>query len=137
MNERVTSRTRLAEKESEVRDLNHRLNALVSSFKTPYSCILIAGQNEELTKSREAAAVAQANQSHLQTRTDDLNKQLQRALEKLAVFERRPGTVGITAVDMGGSEEENLRAQVAELRQAILSLSPKTLAELVLGTALN
>ena len=73
-------------------------------------------QTEESTKSREATAVAQANQTHLQARADDLNKQLQRALEKLAVFERRPGTIGIVPTMTNGSEEENLRAQLAELR---------------------
>ncbi|CAG7846542.1 Protein MLP1 homolog {ECO:0000303/PubMed:21784248} [Serendipita indica DSM 11827] len=99
MTDRAAARSRLNEKEAEIRDLSHRLSQLT----------------EESTKSREAAAVAQANQSHLQARADDLNKQLQRALEKLAVFERRPGTIGIVPAMTSGSEEENLRAQLAEL----------------------
>jgi len=47
---------------------------------------------------------------------------LHRALEKLAVFERRPGTVGLIST-AGASEEENLRSQVAELRFVVVLLS--------------
>jgi len=122
MNDRAAARTRIAEKEAEVRDLNHRLTQFVSSYglfyKLSYSSII---QREEATKSREAVAVAQATQSHLQSRADDLNKQLQRALEKLAVFERRPGTIGLMSADTGGTEAENLRAEVAELRYEVFT----------------
>jgi Subunit 17 of Mediator complex len=37
------------------------------------------------------------------------------------VFERRPGTIGLMSVDTGGTEEENLRAQVAELRCVVFT----------------
>ncbi|KAG8826812.1 hypothetical protein FRC19_007380 [Serendipita sp. 401] len=106
MNDRATARTRMAEKEAEIRDLNHRLSQL----------------SEETVKSREATAVAQANQTHLQTRSDDLNKQLQRALEKLAVFERRPGSIGLVAAAPGETDEETLRAQIAELSAELKSV---------------
>ncbi|PVG00260.1 hypothetical protein CPB86DRAFT_844315 [Serendipita vermifera] len=106
MSDRASSRSRLMEKEVELRDLNHRMNQL----------------NEDLTKSREAAAVAQANQSHLQARSDDLSRQLQLAMEKLAVYERRPGTVGVISAVTGETEVETLRAQVAELSAELKSV---------------
>ncbi|KAG8824295.1 hypothetical protein FRC17_009133 [Serendipita sp. 399] len=106
MNDRAAARTRVAEREAEIRDLTHRLTQL----------------NEEVIKSREAAAVAQANQTHLQTRADDLSKQLHRSLEKLAVFERRPGSIGLVTTAAGETDEETLRAQVAELSAELKSV---------------
>lgn len=117
MNERATTRARLNDKEAEVRDLHHRLTQIVGIFLR--SCqgriLRMPLQTDEVTKARESVAVAQANQTHLQTRADDLSKQLQRALEKLAVFERRPGTV-VLSLPTELTEEESLRAQLAELR---------------------
>ena len=73
---------------------------------------------QELSKTREGLIGAETSKKHLEERIADLNKQMQGNEEKLAVYERRPGTVNGTSrnVDNDISREQQLEAEVAELR---------------------
>ena len=81
--------------------------------------LLHISQADDLATTREALATAQTNSSHLKIRADGLTKQLQVAEEKLAVFERKPG-IAAAIPNMAMSEDERLRAQVADLRSVLI-----------------
>jgi hypothetical protein len=125
-NERAITRARLTEKESEIKDISLRLTRTVggksftSLFRpSPFS------QADDLATTREALATAQTSERHLKIRVDGLTKQLQVAEEKLAVFERKPGVAAVIP-NMAISEDERLRAQVADLRSVLVSLRRTT-----------
>lgn len=122
-NERVITRARISEKESEIKDVSLRLartvgrNPSVHLFR--FSPI---PQTDDLATTREALATAQTSESHLKIRVDGLTKQLQVAEEKLGVFERKPGIAAVIP-NLAISEEERLRAQVADLRLVPIPLN--------------
>lgn len=63
---------------------------------------------------------AQTSRKHLEEKVDDLVKQLKGNEEKLAVYERRPGTSGtVQPVDQDASREQQLETEVAELRYLV------------------
>lgn len=119
-NERAITRSRLTEKESEIKDIFLRLTRTVGgqSFGHLYRLSPIS-QTDDLATTREALATAQTSERHLKIRVDSLTKQLQVAEERLAVFERKPGVAGVIP-NMAMSEEERLRAQVADLRLVLM-----------------
>lgn len=124
-NDRAITRAKLTEKESEIKESSLRLiravgrNPLVIYLDSPIP------QMGDLATTREALATAQTSESHLKVRVEGLTKQLQVAEEKLAVFERKPGLAGVMP-NLAISEEERLRAQVADLRLVSMLLSKVT-----------
>jgi nucleoprotein TPR len=79
-------------------------------------------QVQELAKTREALVGAETSNKHLDERIEELTRRLQGNQEKLAVYERRPGTTGVAMqVDLELSHEQQLEAEVAELRSVSLS----------------
>ncbi|KAF8340345.1 uncharacterized protein EI90DRAFT_3035253 [Cantharellus anzutake] len=98
------SRRTLLQKDLELGDLHSRVESLTNN----------------LFKSKEGLSIAETSRGHLQTRVDDLLRQLQGASSKLSVYERHPGAhddVPPSARDL--SEEEQLRAEVADLSAAL------------------
>ncbi|KAI0310134.1 TPR/MLP1/MLP2-like protein-domain-containing protein [Amylostereum chailletii] len=76
---------------------------------------------ETLSSTREALVKAETSQNHLEERVESLSRQLQGNEEKLAVYERRGTTVGVTHT-VGGddmSKEQQFEAEVAELRSSL------------------
>ncbi|KAG8925621.1 hypothetical protein FRC02_009537 [Tulasnella sp. 418] len=70
----------------------------------------------ELSATREKLVVAQANETHHQTRIEDLIRQLEGNSEKLAVYERRPeGAAG----EGSAFTVDQLEKEVADLRAAL------------------
>lgn len=71
---------------------------------------------------------AETGQRHLQQRSDDLSRQLEATLEKLSVYERRPGAVANDVGQSleGRSREEQLEAEVAELKCVVVMISIST-----------
>ncbi|KAF9468627.1 TPR/MLP1/MLP2-like protein-domain-containing protein [Collybia nuda] len=73
----------------------------------------------EFSKTRESLVGAETSRKHLEERVEDLTRQLQGNEEKLSVYERRPNTNG-SAHNVGEmSREQQLEAEVAELRSTI------------------
>lgn len=59
----------------------------------------------------------QTSKKHLEEKVGDLARQLKGNEEKLAVYERRPGTSSaVEAMDQDASREQQLETEVAELR---------------------
>lgn len=80
---------------------------------------MIIFQIEELGKTREALVGAETSRKHLEDRVQDLSRQLQGNEEKLAVYERRSATgstAGARSTDESLTKEQQLEAEVAELR---------------------
>ncbi|KAI8994233.1 hypothetical protein BD414DRAFT_506685 [Trametes punicea] len=77
--------------------------------------------SEDLSKTRESLVAAETSKRHLEERVEQLTRQLQGNEEKLAVYEHRAsGVNGITPrMDEGLSREQQLEAEVAELRSAL------------------
>ena len=74
-----------------------------------------------MSKAREGLIEAETSRKHLQERVDELVKQVQTSEEKLAVYERRTTIVTASGSTQSistteGTNEEQLRAEVAELR---------------------
>ncbi|KAF5333006.1 hypothetical protein D9758_015176 [Tetrapyrgos nigripes] len=116
--ERDAVRNITLQKDIEVRELQNRVEKSA----------------QELAKTRESLVMAETSKTHLEERIGDLNKHLQGNEEKLAVYERRPGAIGnagpsATSVSQDMSREQQLEAEVAELRSAL------KVAELDLATA--
>ncbi|TFK40767.1 hypothetical protein BDQ12DRAFT_679995 [Crucibulum laeve] len=85
---------------------------------------------QELSKTREALVSAETSKRHLEERVEDLTRQLKGNEEKLAVYERRPTSGGVAqGVDQDQTREQQLEAEVAELRSAL------KVAEVDLATA--
>ncbi|KAJ7600871.1 hypothetical protein C8J56DRAFT_1019894 [Mycena floridula] len=76
---------------------------------------------QELSRTRESLIGAETSQKHMEERIADLTKQLQGNEEKLAVYERRPGSghVHSSIANQDMSHEQQLEAEVAELRSAL------------------
>ncbi|KAF8903177.1 hypothetical protein CPB84DRAFT_810991 [Gymnopilus junonius] len=74
---------------------------------------------QEFSKTRESLIEAQTSRKHLEEKITDLTKQLQGNEEKLSVYERRPGTIGTTQPDQDAPREQQLEAEVAELRSSL------------------
>lgn len=94
------------QKEIEVRDLQTRLEKSV----------------EELGKTREALVGAETSRKHLEERVQELSRQVQGNQERLAVYERRSATgstSGPRSTDESLTREQQLEAEVAELRAAL------------------
>jgi nucleoprotein TPR len=79
-------------------------------------------QSQEYSKTREALVEAQTSRKHLEEKVEDLSRQLKGNEEKLAVYERRPGSSNASQpVDQDVSTEQQLEAEVAELRYVFLT----------------
>ncbi|KAF5314858.1 hypothetical protein D9619_007083 [Psilocybe cf. subviscida] len=92
------------QKELESKDLQARLDKSVS----------------EMSKTRESLIEAQTSKRHLEEKIEDLTRQMQGNVEKLSVYERRPSTAtNSMSVDQDGTREQQLEAEVAELRSAL------------------
>ncbi|PPR07761.1 hypothetical protein CVT24_003711 [Panaeolus cyanescens] len=104
LQERDTVRHVSLQKDIELKELQKKLDKHTEDFST----------------TRESLIEAQTSKKHLEDKVEDLTRQLKGNEEKLAVYERRPGTVGnAEPVDQSASREEQLEAEVAELRSAL------------------
>ncbi|KAL0576947.1 Protein mlp1, partial [Marasmius crinis-equi] len=104
LQERDNIRQVTLQKDIELKDLQTRLD------KT----------TRDLSSTRESLAIAETTKTHQEERIRDLTKQLQGNEEKLSVYERRPGVVSTTAaVDQNLTKEQQLEAEVAELRSKL------------------
>ena len=77
-----------------------------------------------MSTARENLVEAETSRKHLQERVDDLLKQVQMSEEKLSVYERRTSVIATSTssqaiVNNDVSTEEQLKAEVAELRGAL------------------
>ena len=60
---------------------------------------------------------AQTSRKHLEEKVEDLTRQLKGNEEKLAVYERRPGSINSSqSADNDISRDQQLETEVAELR---------------------
>ncbi|KAG7445737.1 uncharacterized protein BT62DRAFT_176907 [Guyanagaster necrorhizus] len=98
--ERDNVRNLTLQKDIELKELQSRLDKNV----------------EELSKTREALVGAETSKKHLEDRIEDLTRHVQGSEEKLAVYERRSGTLGVSRSTQDMSKEQQLEAEVAELR---------------------
>jgi len=64
---------------------------------------------------------AQTSRKHLEEKVEDLTRQLKGNEEKLAVYERRPGSINSSQpADKDISRDQQLETEVAELRYFFL-----------------
>ena len=122
--------TRIQDLESQTHDLRNSLNreresarqiTLQKDLEVQELRAKIDRNVESLSKAREGLVEAETSRKHLQERVDELVKQVQTSEEKLAVYERRTTTITASgsaqsASATEGTNEEQLRAEVAELR---------------------
>ncbi|KXN81784.1 Nucleoprotein TPR [Leucoagaricus sp. SymC.cos] len=102
--ERDTVRNLQLQKELDLKDLQNRLDKVA----------------EEYSRNRESLLAAEMTKKHLEEKVDDMKKRLQGNEEKLAVYERRTGSFAVPQnTDESLSREQQLEAEVAELRSAI------------------
>ncbi|KAJ3814062.1 hypothetical protein F5876DRAFT_73301 [Lentinula aff. lateritia] len=100
--EREAVRNLSLQKDIEVRDLQNRLDK----------------STQELSKTREALAIAETSKVHLEERVGDLTKHMKGNEEKLAVYERRGGAYSsMEQSDL--TREQQLESEVAGLRSAL------------------
>jgi len=88
------------QKEIEVKELQTRIDRSI----------------EELAKTRESLVEAETSRKHLEERVQELTRHLHGNEEKLAVYERRGPTTVSRSADESLSREQQLEAEVAELR---------------------
>ncbi|KAG9124547.1 hypothetical protein FRC07_011170 [Ceratobasidium sp. 392] len=94
------NRSTILQKDSELRELQGKLDRV----------------NDEFSKTREAASVAENSRMHLQERVDILLKETQSLREKLAVYEgRTPGA----SMPEGLSREQQLEIELGDVRAAL------------------
>jgi nucleoprotein TPR len=78
---------------------------------------------EALSLTRESLAKAETSKTHLEERIESLSRQLQGNEEKLAVYERRGSTTGVSASAAAAasdmSREQQLEAELADIRAAL------------------
>ncbi|KAF8758947.1 Filament-forming protein [Rhizoctonia solani] len=104
------NRATVLQKDSELRELQSKLDRV----------------NEDLSKTRETASVAENSRVHLQQRVDTLVKEAQSLREKLAVYEgRAPGA----PMPEGLNREQQLEIELGDVRAAL------KIAELDLASA--
>ena len=109
-------------------DNKRRLKQTISALglTVPYAIVplrldlcLTTSQAAELASTRESLVAAEVSQKHLQSRADELSKQLQVLQEKLLVYERRPSGHAASATTIsaatGDVDVDQLRGEVAEL----------------------
>lgn len=102
--ERDTVRNLQLQKELDLKDLQTRLDKVA----------------EEYARNRENLLAAEMTKKHLEEKVDDMKKRLQGNEEKLAVYERRTGSVAVPQnTDESLSREQQLESEVAELRSAL------------------
>ncbi|KAJ3573187.1 hypothetical protein NP233_g2600 [Leucocoprinus birnbaumii] len=102
--ERDTVRNLQLQKELDLKDLQNRLDKVA----------------EEYARNRENLLAAEMTKKHLEEKVDDMKKRLQGNEEKLAVYERRTGSVSVPQnTDENLSREQQLESEVAELRSAL------------------
>ncbi|CAL1712475.1 unnamed protein product [Somion occarium] len=113
--ERDAIRHLALQKDLELKELRTRLDKTTQAY----------------SETREALARAETSKKHLEEQVEQLSRQLQGNEEKLAVYERRAtGAADVTQpTDQGLSREQQLEAEVAELRSAL------KVAEVDLATA--
>ncbi|KAJ3503028.1 hypothetical protein NLJ89_g8615 [Agrocybe chaxingu] len=120
--ERDSVRNLSLQKEIELKDLQTRLDK----------------NAQEFSKTRETLVEAQTSRKHLEEKIDGLTRQLKGNEEKLAVYERRPGTSGVAqSVDQDASREQQLETEVAELRHVKFSKHNLGLSDLRFRAALK
>jgi nucleoprotein TPR len=83
--------------------------------------MVVVTQMGDLQEARSSIVKAETTKTHVSQRLEELSHKLQGDAEKLAVYERRSLGVNGTSVThhtstSGGSREEQLEAEVAELR---------------------
>jgi nucleoprotein TPR len=73
---------------------------------------------EELSKTRESLVGSETSKKHIEERVEQLSRQLQGNEEKLAVYERRSGSINGIAqhMDLDLTRDQQLEAEVADLR---------------------
>jgi nucleoprotein TPR len=122
--ERDSARHLSLQKELELKELQARLEKKVIYFYSVFSYSTAYHfwvQAQEFAKTREALVEAQTSRKHLEEKVEGLTRQLKGNEEKLSVYERRPGLDGVAQiVDQDASREQQLEAEVAELRFAYL-----------------
>ncbi|KAF9255642.1 hypothetical protein L218DRAFT_1081738 [Marasmius fiardii PR-910] len=102
--ERDTVRQVTLQKDIELKDMQTRLDKMT----------------QDLSSTRESLARAETNKTHLDERIREISKELQGKSEKLAVYERPSGAIpNMTVVDQSMSREQQLEAEVAELRSRL------------------
>ncbi|KAG7088185.1 hypothetical protein E1B28_012203 [Marasmius oreades] len=75
---------------------------------------------QELSSTRESLARVETNKAHLDERIGEITKELHGKTEKLAVYERPSGAIpNMTVIDQNMSREQQLEAEVAELRSRL------------------
>ena len=106
------------QKDIDLKDLQTRLDRMVSTTSVKITLSTYALQTGQLSQARESLVGAETSKAHLQERVDQLTRQLQGNEKKLAVYERR--TAGIDgaapAVEQDLPREQQLKQEVAELR---------------------
>ncbi|CAE6443155.1 unnamed protein product [Rhizoctonia solani] len=94
------NRATILQKDSELRELQNKLDRV----------------NEDLSKTRETASVAENSRAHLQQRVDGLVKETRSLREKLAVYEgRAPGA----PMPEGLNREQQLEIELGDVRAAL------------------
>ncbi|KAL0058021.1 Protein mlp1 [Marasmius tenuissimus] len=118
-------RTQLLQERDSVRQITLQKDIELKELQTR-----LDKTTHDLSSTRESLVVAETTKTHQEERIRDLTKQLQGNEEKLSVYERRTGIVNTTTtVDQNLSKEQQLEAEVAELRSKL------KVAELDLATA--
>ena len=125
--------TRVQDLESQTHDLRNSLNreresarqiTLQKDLEVQELRTKIDKNIESLSKAREGLVEAETSRKHLQDRVDELVKHVQTSEDKLAVYERRTTTIATSGSTQSasateGTNEEQLRAEVAELRYVL------------------
>ncbi|GJE88476.1 hypothetical protein PsYK624_045590 [Phanerochaete sordida] len=102
--ERDAARHSALQKELELKELRTKIEKL----------------SEDYAKTREILVAAETSKKHLEDQVEQLNRQLRGNEEKLAVYERRaPGVPASSSQDDNLSREQQLEAEVADLRSAL------------------
>ncbi|KAK0441608.1 hypothetical protein EV421DRAFT_2082889 [Armillaria borealis] len=105
------SRTQLTEERDNVRNVTLQKDIELKELHSR-----LDKTTEDLSKTREALVGAETSKKHLEDRIEDLTRQVHGSEEKLAVYERRSGTLSASRGNQDMSKEQQLEAEVAELR---------------------
>ncbi|PBK97398.1 hypothetical protein ARMGADRAFT_637587 [Armillaria gallica] len=105
------SRTQLTEERDNVRNVTLQKDIELKELHSR-----LDKTTEDLSKTREALVGAETSKKHLEDRIEDLTRQVQGSEEKLAVYERRSGSLNTSRGSQDMSKEQQLEAEVAELR---------------------
>ncbi|KAH9977476.1 hypothetical protein BJV74DRAFT_946992 [Russula compacta] len=125
---RLESQIQLLENQSQ--DLRHQLNderqnvrrmTLQREVEVKELRNTIDAQTRDIQDARTSLVKAETSKTHLEQRVEDLSRQLQGDAERLAVYERRTSINGAThhINAEGGSREQQLEAEVADLRASL------------------